>query len=319
MLSHDIHHSILAAMPDLIRFIHKSPIGVMKIIKAFRTHWGAKNLRTSPNSPIQGSPLSPSRNDVSPITPLPDKSNITPKSTKTPAMFLEYENASGISKRQLEKKIQAIAVKELRYPISKAVWYVHDHIMKQCFDQENFVPLVSYDDSATLCERREESPAPARDSVTPNTAGTITDLKKAPKRKGKSLIHFLSKSPVISAKRPKVEDNVVEPSGDKMLSPRRVCLETVCSSEKSPVTSAKRPKVEDKILGDQKVSIPPKRPCLESVCKSPTLMEIGAPSLDLTDSLYCACSQPVDQVATTTITSPSPKQQQPQEPISIKQ
>lgn len=164
-------------MPDLIRLIHKSAMGVAKIVNAFRTHWGAKVSMNSPNPPPN---------------PLPDKVDSTPKSTS------QYANASGISKRQLEKRIQAIATKEARPPHSKPMWYVNDSVMKQYgLSQENLTPLVP-DSSPILSPKYQPL------SKTPESAGTI--LKRKNNRAGKSLLQFLSRSPLApSPKRRKCE------------------------------------------------------------------------------------------------------------------
>ena len=226
-------------MPDLIRFIHKNPMGLAKIMKTFRTHWGAKISTSSlPRVPLPWSDL-----ENVDSTPNSSKTSSTPKSSKTPSEYQEYETASGISKRQLEKKIQAIAVKEMRSPINRVVWYVHNRVLKQYgLDQENMVPLAP-DGSPTL--------KPNSECSSPDTV--VVGSKR--KRSGvKSLIHFLSKSPINSnpqlsgsAKRLKVDQDVAtsgsslekdsliiieKSSSDKILPqplPKRICLETISS------------------------------------------------------------------------------------------
>lgn len=176
-------------MPDLIRLIHKSSIGVNKIIKTFRTHWGAKVSINSPN----------------PVPPAEDKPvDSTPKSTN-PTQMQEYANASGISKRQLEKKIQAIAKKEVRVPMGRPVWYVHESVMKQYgLSQENLTPLVP-DICSPLLSPKLPDQQPA--CKTPETANQVCrSLKRKNGVMGKSLLQFLSKPPLTpSPKRIKLD------------------------------------------------------------------------------------------------------------------
>ena len=177
-------------MPDLIRLIHKSAIGVGKIIKTFRTHWGAK-ISTNP-----------------PSTPLPDVLDSTPKSNPNATLFQEYANASGISKRQLEKKIQAIATKETRPPLNRSVWYVHETVMKQYgLSKENFVPLVP--DNSLLSPKLTDHQPPMK---TPESANQVSKAVKRKNVAGKSLLQFLSRSPhPPSPKRVKTETLSKEP------------------------------------------------------------------------------------------------------------
>lgn len=174
-------------MPDLIRFLHKSALDKKKLVRAFRIHWGAK---ISTRSPIKA-PLSQSPCPVD-STPRPQPSKVD--STPTGNEYQEYETASKISKRQMEKKIQAIAMKEVRPPIAKAVWYVHDAVLKQYgLAQEDFAPLIP--DGSPCLSIRSADQMPSRTFATPETPVQ----PKASKRKsgcvGKSLLDFLSRSP----------------------------------------------------------------------------------------------------------------------------
>ena len=188
-------------MPDLIRFIHKNSFGVSKIIKTFRTHWGAKLVSNSPLPPPPPPPRSPSPAQANPATtPLP-LADSTPSNAAV-SESKEYESASKISKRQMEQKIRAIAVKEVRPPISKPVWYVHDAVLRKYgLNQENFDPLIlnaSPSTGARSAEHRTPPPFKAR-YVTPQKP-------KVSKRKSPSLLDFLSKSPAGSPpKRLKME------------------------------------------------------------------------------------------------------------------
>lgn len=189
------------AMPDLIRFIHKNSLGVSKIIKTFRTHWGAKLVSNSPLPPPPPPPhRSPSPAQANPTAPLA-LADSTPNNAALPESQ-EYESASKISKRQVEQKIRAIAVKEVRLPISKAAWYVHDAVLRKYgLDQENFDPLI-LNVSPSLGVRSAEHQTPP-----PFKARFITPQKpKVSKRRSPSLLDFLSKSPAGSPpKRLKME------------------------------------------------------------------------------------------------------------------
>lgn len=166
-------------MPDLIRLVHKNPMGMNKIIKTFRIHWGVKI----------STPLS--QDSPTPHSPPPGRIDHTPQSANRTTEYQEYENASKISKRQMEMKIQAIAVKEIRAPISRPAFYVHDLVLKQYgFEQENVVPLTP-NGAPSLS-------APSADYQTPTRIKPCVpaETPNQSKRKSKSLLDFLSKSPV---------------------------------------------------------------------------------------------------------------------------
>lgn len=93
------------AMPDLIRLVHGSSMGLNRLIKTFQTHWAART-HTGDSTP-------------------------GPVAARTPDTPQELIAACGISKRQLERKITAIAVKEHRPPNSKPLWFVHDTVLQQ--------------------------------------------------------------------------------------------------------------------------------------------------------------------------------------------
>ena len=151
----------------------------------------------------------------------------TPETPKTPHNDdAEYEKASGISKRQLELKILAIATKEQRAPNPKQIWYVHESVLQQNhLDANNlapFVPLVT-----PFSERKAQLSCEKPRQVSPETPCTS---KKGLKRKGeripsvKALFEVLAKSPgAISSnvgppqyKKPRLDDasgkNVADPS-----------------------------------------------------------------------------------------------------------
>ena len=176
-------------MPELIRLVHGSAMGVGRLIKTFRVHWGRKVL-TSSSEPS-------SSNSSEPILETP---NSHQKDTT------KYENASGISKRQLEIKIQSIAIKESRPPHSKPVWCVHDSVLQRYgIDPQEITPLVS-PPSQTTCDRpKMMSPE------TPCSNGVKRGIKR--KTDGtpsvKTLFEALAKSPA-NCKAPKETKTALE-------------------------------------------------------------------------------------------------------------
>ena len=125
------------AMPELIRLVHKNSMGLGRLMKTFREYWGAKVIASSC---IGGDPMGTRERSTSPS----NDSTTTTKATlteispfckpKTPGATgngSELENASGISKRQLERKIQSMAIKEARPPNHRQLWYVHDSVLQK--------------------------------------------------------------------------------------------------------------------------------------------------------------------------------------------
>ena len=99
-------------MPDLIRFVHGSSLGLLRIVKEFRQLWGAK--KASKMAASDGG------------------NTLAAKETPSAACGKEnvdYSTVCGISKRQLESKIQQIAKKESRPPDYKHRFYVHRDIL----------------------------------------------------------------------------------------------------------------------------------------------------------------------------------------------
>ena len=181
------------AMPDLIHFLHKNSMGMIKIIKLFRTHWGARVWKNSKETPSmdskEGSVMTNGATTPHKTNNMNQTIDSTPKRSKTPVDFQGYEAISGISKRQLEMKIRAIAVKEIRTLLGKQMWYVHVEIMKQYgLEDDNLVPLVSDNSSPTLI--RADLPCVTKPAFSPDK------IAKQRKRKSygntsKSLIYFL--------------------------------------------------------------------------------------------------------------------------------
>ena len=114
--------SFSLAMPDLIRLVHNSSMGVKKLVKTFRVHWGAKQpcFSAAPFSLEQPNSIQ------SPQAVTPSSNNLH---TPTPSSEECHASSCNISKRQLENRILAIANKEVRSP--KATWQVRQEILLQ--------------------------------------------------------------------------------------------------------------------------------------------------------------------------------------------
>ena len=196
-------------MPDLIRFLHKNSMGVTKIVRLFRAHWGAKicGRNDDRDSATEEHQYHKDSMDVPMATNglTPHKTNhgqsvmaTTPRRTKTlgDTGGGAWEFASGISKRQLERKIQAIAVKETRPPTYKAQFYVHPEVMQDYeLNEENMVALVSDGTSPMLVGTDILKPSSL---VSPDAQGK-TKKVPLPSRSNQSLLHFLKNSPKSSS------------------------------------------------------------------------------------------------------------------------
>ena len=242
-------------MPDLIRLIHKSSIGVSRVIKTFRTHWGAKisnSLHKNLLPESTGTPpasIETSPNSTPKTTMYPYQNDSTPKTTRTPAHLQEYESLSGISKRQLERKIQAIAVKEQRAPIHKSVWYVHDSVLKQYgLKDEDIIPLIP--NGSPILSPKQTTVLHAK-SLSP-TATTECEKRK----RNRSLFQFTVKSNSL-------RDSSVEVPGTK----RTKCDEATSGSElDNDVIIVETPTI---IKADDVPCKPlPKRVCLHTIYPS---------------------------------------------------
>lgn len=193
-------------MPDLIRLMHGSSIGVTRLIKTFRTHWGAKRLQQSATSDRSEDatrhtpPTDSNTRQSSPPLLIPNTPNF-----KSPNQTVEFENASGISKRQLEKKIHEIAIKESRPPSHKPQWYIHESILHKYHIDittiTSFIPLASPQTKTNLERAKVVSPLTPFGTGADTTGNYGRGNKKGAKRKTggiptvKSLFKNMSKSP----------------------------------------------------------------------------------------------------------------------------
>jgi len=176
-------------MPELIRLVHGSAMGVGKLIKTFRMHWGAKLICSSSNPGIS--------NSSEPVleTPTSQQSNTT-----------QYESASGISKRQLEIKIQSMAIKELRPPNNKPVWYVHDPVLKQYnMDPQAITPLVPLVSPLS----KSTSEVPKMSPETPCSSGSSV-VKRGIKRKTDSTPSVKTLFEAMKDKKPVTEATCIQ-------------------------------------------------------------------------------------------------------------
>lgn len=119
-----------AAMPDLIQHVHKSNMGLKRLVDTFRDYWGHKNSQGDPDDTTKPSP-----NDSTP-----------------------QSHPSCISKRQLELKITSIANKG-----SNKVWLVHGETLRQYgFNMDTDVtPLIIRSESPSDIIKRKTTPSQA--------------------------------------------------------------------------------------------------------------------------------------------------------------
>lgn len=177
-------------------------MGIARLMKTFRVHWGAKVM------------VDAGRDADMPMPP-PTPSSLP----ETPQREAEYERASGISKRQLEKKILAIATKEQRQGDHRPVWYVHGTVLQQYgIDPEGLTPLVPM--ATPFSEKKQPHSCEKTRQVSPETpfsGGNGGSKKKGIKRKTggmqsvKTLFEALAKSPPGPLGEPCAKKAKVEP------------------------------------------------------------------------------------------------------------
>ena len=125
-------------MPDLIRLLHGNPMGLKKMVIEFRAYWQKKIKPVSEegSSAQEPSKLNTSQLDTSMDVETGDK---TEKAGLDDSKIDTVDNFE-ISKRQLEKKIMAIAVREKRQGSKYKSWYVKPEILQQCEMEEPALP-----------------------------------------------------------------------------------------------------------------------------------------------------------------------------------
>lgn len=134
------------AMPDLIRLVHGNLMGIKKLIQEFRLYWKSKTTgeQQEPTGTADISMEVDNTENKAMDTSL-SQENVTNISI-TAETDADVANCA-ISKRQLEIKITAIAVREKRADFKKICWYVHDDILKQ-YNSEG-LPIPSAWESLT--------------------------------------------------------------------------------------------------------------------------------------------------------------------------
>jgi hypothetical protein len=173
-------------------------------MKTFREYWGAKVMASSRST--SGGPMGTRERSTSSSNDSTNKATLIetspfckPKTPGPTGNSSELENASGISKRQLERKIQSMAVKEARPPNHKQLWYVHDSVLqKYDIDGNALSPLQVVASPGTAATTRGGDNNGANGVNSPQTpcgTGAVTaasSRKRKPPAKGmKSLFDFV--------------------------------------------------------------------------------------------------------------------------------
>lgn len=148
------------AIPDLIRLVHGNPIGIKNLIKEFRMFW---KLKANPDA-------AESNIDVS--------MEVEMSSTDAPKSLNESRTEANeqfqISKRQLELKIPAIAVREKRPDHKKVCWYVREEVLKQY----NIADITLPNSWEYVCVKKptwaEDKTPKVDDSISQRPAGKTT-------------------------------------------------------------------------------------------------------------------------------------------------
>lgn len=115
-------------MPDLIRLIHGNLMGIKRLVREFRIFWKSKTSAEQVSSNVADTSM-----EVESDIKMSDH-NLPQDSLVNKSLNLEndaMETDCSISKRQLELKITAIAVREKRADLKKICWYVNDETLKQ--------------------------------------------------------------------------------------------------------------------------------------------------------------------------------------------
>ncbi|XP_071169913.1 chromatin assembly factor 1 subunit A-like isoform X3 [Mytilus edulis] len=117
------------AMPDLIRLVHGNLMGIKKLIQEFRLFWKSKTTGEQEPTGTADMSMEVDNTENKAMDTSLSQENVTNVSI-TAETETDVANCA-ISKRQLEIKITAIAVREKRADFKKICWYVHDDILKQ--------------------------------------------------------------------------------------------------------------------------------------------------------------------------------------------
>ncbi|XP_033750154.1 LOW QUALITY PROTEIN: chromatin assembly factor 1 subunit A-like [Pecten maximus] len=154
------------AMPDLIRLVHGNLAGIKKLIKKFRVFWGQKiSGEPTPSTPTE-SKMEVDTNEVK------DEETHNEKTAMDTSEIIEDVNTYCISKRQLELKISAIAVREKRATYKKVCWYVHENFLEQYKLTDLPVPNLQDTDIEAPKPKSEEQTTPTPLLKTPKVSIT---------------------------------------------------------------------------------------------------------------------------------------------------
>ncbi|XP_069137308.1 chromatin assembly factor 1 subunit A-like [Argopecten irradians] len=154
------------AMPDLIRLVHGNLAGIKKLIKKFRIFWTQK---------ISGETASSNSSETKMEVDTPEvKEEEAPqeKNVMDTSEIIEDMNAHSISKRQLELKISAIAVREKRASYKKVCWYVHENFLEQYKLTDLPVPNIQEVEGESPKPKHEEQTTPTPALKTPKVSIT---------------------------------------------------------------------------------------------------------------------------------------------------
>ena len=185
-------------MPDLLRLVHGNTIGIKSLIREFREYWrlqqrpstpkppsstptnsespantDAKSASPKPTPPTSSTTTTPTPTPSPSVNPVPNGETDTPRSTPTGEINStnstpeEPEVEYTISKRQLEKKIPSIAVREKRPDYPRVCWYVRKEILEKYKMTDLRVPCEWQHLTGPLAVKRSESPMPGQNSILP--------------------------------------------------------------------------------------------------------------------------------------------------------
>ena len=156
-------------MPDLIRLVHGNTSGIKRLIREFRVYWFKKESAdasvetTTPKGKLDKS-MQETDGEVSFLDDSTQENPADAEGKQGKEMPSEQKadegNKCSISKRQLDIKINAIAVREKRQTL-KVCWYVHEAILKE-FDLEGLVcnSLLQPEPPVAVESSKELAPTP---------------------------------------------------------------------------------------------------------------------------------------------------------------
>ena len=169
---------MLIAIPDLIRLVHGNMAGINKLVREFRTYWKRKvtgKLEISqPNTPASGQPAS--NTDLDTSMEVDSSDNAVKNTAMETEQSVPETPESGttehfISKRQLEKKIANIAVREKRSNFKKTCWYVNEKLLEQ--HDLTSLPVPSQWEFISI-------PNPKTPGSTPTLQSKVEDVSTSP-------------------------------------------------------------------------------------------------------------------------------------------